>query len=232
MSELVSSIKKIMHQYPDIVTWSVAAVIVLLAILLHYKWLKEWYCEWRLNRTLKNAGVAALHNVAIPDGMEGNIFIEHLILTAENIYLLAVKKYRGLIFAAEKIDLWTQVIGNKSYKFDNPLHQLDNDVPALNVLCKQTKIQPRVLFIHGSEFPKGKPEHIVSEAEVKQWGSDNTSVSSALQQDWDRLVSLAQKSDLLQGKGDVIDAHSSGRWLSLLVFVLLLFFWLGWRLLN
>ncbi len=233
MTELLAKLENFISQNPDIVTWSVAGCIILFTLLMHRKWFKDVRAERKLNNSLKKAGIESLHNVSIPDGMEGNIFIEHLILTAQGIYLVVVKRFRGVIFAAEKIDLWTQVVGNKSYKFENPLHQLEEDIPLLNALCKYSKVEPRVLFIPGSEFPKGKPEHIISVDELKRWRSEkSTEPATSLLEDWNRLKSLAQKSELIDDTGMMLDEDkSSAHVFSLLLMGILLASWLGWRLL-
>ncbi len=217
---------------PSFVTWLVAGLILVLGLFLQIVWIKECIGEWKLNNLLKNIGAESLHNVSITDGMDGKIFIEHLILTPDNILLLAVKKFRGLIFAAEKIDLWTQVVGNKSYKFENPLHQLENDVIVLNAKIENTKVVGKVLFINGSDFPKGKPEDVITISDIKDWTKEyaNLEIPEALLSDWNQLTALAVSNDL--DKGILInDDKSSGLNLfSLVMIIAFISLWLVWRL--
>ena len=217
---------------PSFVTWLVAGLILVLGLFLQIVWIKECIGEWKLNNLLKNIGAESLHNVSITDGMDGKIFIEHLILTPDNILLLAVKKFRGLIFAAEKIDLWTQVVGNKSYKFENPLHQLENDVIVLNAKIENTKVVGKVLFINGSDFPKGKPEDVITISDIKDWTKEyaNSEIPEALLSDWNQLTALAVSNDL--DKGILInDDKSSGLNLfSLVMIIVFISLWLVWRL--
>lgn len=231
MSELFLIINDFSTNYPAVVTWGIAVLIIILGLFLQMAWLKEYVCEWQLNKLLKSIGSESLHNVTIPDGMDGNIFVEYLILTPKNILLLGVKKYRGLIFAADKIDLWTQVIGNKSYKFDNPLRQLENDVVALNSIVEHSKIAGKVLFIKGSEFPKGKPDNVITISDVKNLQEEHTSdIPKALNEDWRKLVELSVDNNL--EKGILIDeSNSSGlNIFSLMSTVVGLSLWLVWRL--
>ncbi len=217
---------------PTLMTWLVAGLILILGLFLQSIWIKEYIREWKLNSLLKNVGAESLHNVSITDGMDGKIFIEHLILTPDNILLLAVKKFRGLIFAAEKIDLWTQVIGKKSYKFENPLHQIENDILALNAKIENTKILGKVLFISGSEFPKGKPEDVIAISDIKGWSKEyaNVEISGALLNDWNQLTALAV-SDALD-KGVFIDKDKSSglNFFSLVMIIISVSLWLVWRL--
>ncbi len=234
MSELLSIIQEFNTNNPDLVTWGVAIIIVILGMLSQAFWIKECFCEYKLNRCLKNVGSVSLHNITIADSIDGKIFIENLILLPDKILLLGVKKFRGLIFAAEKIDLWTQVVGNKSYKFENPLRQLESVVLVLNSKIKNTKIEEKVLFINGSEFPKGKPEKIISLDELAKiecrYAYEN--ISSALREDWERLNGMIIERDYNKNKAVFVDEENvSGlNVFSLLVFITILATWLVWRL--
>ena len=231
MSEPFLIIRVFSENNPDLVTWGVAGIILLFGLLLQITEIKEYIAEWKLTHLLINAGSDVLHNVTIPDGMDGNIFIEYLILTPKKIILLGVKKYRGLIFAASKIDLWTQVIGNKSYKFNNPLLQLENDALALRSKIENITIEEKVLFIKGSEFPKGKPDNVISVDDVVKWKQEGVGdIPIILTAAWDELASLATSND--HARGVLIDKdHSSGvNIFHLVVFVVVLSLWLTWRL--
>ncbi len=234
MSELLSIIQEFNANNPSLVTWGVAIIIVILGMLSQAFWIKECFCEYKLNRRLKNVGSVSLHNITMADSIDGKIFIENLILLPDKILLLGVKKFRGLIFAAEKIDLWTQVVGNKSYKFENPLRQLESVVLILNSKIKNTKIEEKVLFINGSEFPKGKPEKIVSLDELAKikcrYAYEN--ISSALREDWEILNGMIIERDYNKNKAVFVDEENiSGlNVFSLLVFTTILASWLVWRL--
>lgn len=234
MTEVLLIIKDFAVNNPDLVTWIVAGLIIVLGILFQGFWIKEYICEWQLNHLLKNISSESLHNITIPDGMDDNIFVEHLILTPKKILLLGVKKYRGLIFAADKIDLWTQVIGNKSYKFENPLRQLESDALALNSKIKNTKIEEKVLFINGSEFPKGKPDNVVEISDIKEWRKNfsNEDVSEVVRADWKELVDISASNDLAKNNGVLIDEDDSSglNMFSLMIVITTLAAWLVWRL--
>ena len=232
MSELFLIIKNFTINNPDLVTWSVVGLILILAVVSQSVWIKECISEWKLNGFIKNIGLESLHNVTIPDGMDGSIFIEYLILTPRKILLLGVKKYRGLIFAADEIDLWTQVIGKKSYKFSNPLRQLENDAIALNSKIENSKIEVKVLFINGSDFPKGKPDNVVSMMDAKELSKSYAAgdVPEALDADWKQLLELAVSNDMSKGVLIDEDNESGLNLFNLTIVVTTLLFWLAWRL--
>lgn len=232
MSEILLIIKNFILYYPDLITWGVAGVLVLLVFTTQKEWIDEYVSEWKLNRLLKNIGHSSLHNVVISDDLDGQIFIENLILTKNKILLLGVKKYRGLIFAADKIDYWTQVIDNKSYKFENPLRQLESDALTLNSKIESSKVEEKVLFIKGSEFPKGKPENVIVISELKKLNENYNSddISEGLRTDWKHLLELATNNVL--EKGVLIDQNGSSglKMFSLITLLTAILFWLFWRL--
>ena len=138
-----------------------------------------------------------------------------------------------MIFAADKIDLWTQVIGNKSYKFENPLRQLESDVLALNSKIENTKIEEKVLFINGSEFPKGKPDNVVSISDIKEWRKNfsEEDISEAVRADWKQLADISASNNLTKDNVLVDEEDTSGLdMFSLLSVITALAAWLVWRL--
>ena len=234
MSEQLLMMKTFILEHPTLVTWSGVALLILLSIFLQREKIKEAISEWNLQRLLKNIGKESMHDIVIPDDIDGDIFVEHLILLPHEIFILGVKNYRGLIFAAEKIDLWTQVIGNKSYKFENPLHQLEANVIALNSKIEKSKIGKKVLFINASEFPKGKPENIVSVEDIKQWDRKHIIeyVPVALQKDWATLSALALNNELGKEQDVLLDGESNlgARMFSLFSLIVVISLWLFLRL--
>ena len=198
MSELVTYIDNLITTYPTLVTWSGVALILLTCLLTQKTFISEFLNEYKLNRLINSLGRESMHNITIPDGMDGKIYVEHLILTAEGILLLRVMRFRGTIFAADSIDYWTQVIGKKSYKFENPLHQLETDVQSLSAYVEIAKIQSKVLFINGSSFPKGKPDSVISVKDIRELAREYVAgeIPDAIRTDWKRLQDLASGDDL------------------------------------
>lgn len=234
MLEVFQISKTFVINNPNLVTWGVVVIFLVFGMLFQKAWINEYLSEKKLNKLLKNLGCESLHNVIIPDGVDGNVFIEHLVLTPHEILLIGVKRYRGLIFAADKIDLWTQVVGQKSYKFENPLHQLENDVSALSAYLEKSKIHSKVLFINGSEFPKGKPDDIVSVLDLKtlQQKYAEKEVPEALMADWKRLVELSSKNEMSRGEGILLDKQNTSglNAIALMGTAAVVMFWLAWRL--
>jgi len=147
-----------------------------------------------------------MKNVVIPDAVEGSSFIDWLVLTPRGILIISQKPYKGMIFGAENISHWTQVVDRRSYTFDNPLRQLEVDLVTIKSLIPNVPVKGYVVFDRDSFFPKGKPKIVLTLNEIKQ----NISVfregviSNELLEAWDKLSSqLKPGSNSEQNFGDM-----------------------------
>ena len=130
---------------------------IILVFLVNRKQLQHRLREWRIQRCLQQIGCDQIRNLVCPDGLDGNYTIDRLALVQDAILLIAYKPYGGNIYCAERIAEWTQVIGQKSFKFENPLFELDNQLTALKSLAGGAPLQGFLFFNHSAEFPKGHP---------------------------------------------------------------------------
>ena len=144
----------------------VGAAILLTA--LFYKRIKLWFAEYKLNHTIKKLGHDSLRDVVLECDVDGSVFIENIILTPDGIFVMALGHYKGVVFAAENIDLWTQIIGNRSYKFQNPLTKIEHESAAIQAHIPKQKIKNFVIYGAGVSFPKGKPENLYSIIQAKE----------------------------------------------------------------
>jgi len=73
--------------------------------------IKQFIHNWRTQRCLNNLGLDQMNNLSCPDGLDGFFKIDRLILLDHSILIINYKKYPGKIFGSEKIDDWTQMLG-------------------------------------------------------------------------------------------------------------------------
>lgn len=114
-----------------------------------------------IEHTIKSESKSYIKDVVIPDGIYGYHFIDYLILLTDKILILGVEPAEGYIFGAENLEQWTQVVNNKSLRFDNPLHKNVQYVQTLETLVAGIPLMGRVVFTSKSSFPKGKPAGVV-----------------------------------------------------------------------
>jgi hypothetical protein len=123
--------------------------------------LSTYLLNQKTQRCLNHLGLDQLTNVKCPDGLGHEFTIDRLILRRNGISILMYKKYPGKIYCAEHIDEWTQMLGQKSYAFKNPLFELHFQIKALQACIPGIDIDGYLFFDHNAEFPKGHPQQVI-----------------------------------------------------------------------
>lgn len=192
MEELIASIDSL--QLVPVVTLLVPVFLIMVGVAVVWQPLRRIRAYRRLQKLIRGLGAQWLRDVYVPGGIDGNIYIEYLLLMPNRLLLLHVKPYYGNIFAGEQIEYWTQVIGHHSFKFMNPLHQLQTTLGELrSVIQPRTELEGRVLFTAGSRFPKGKPDTVLKLEELRTMAVASSSApAEALNTVWQGLVAAAR----------------------------------------
>jgi hypothetical protein len=105
-------------------------------------------------------GLDRLHDVMIPDGLGGQIQLDYVVLTPRGLVVVDVRDYRGTIFAGEAIERWTQIIGRRSFHFENPLFLNRARMMAVKSLAGDVPVFDLVAFTRDAQFPKGTPPQV------------------------------------------------------------------------
>lgn len=129
-----------------------------------------------------------MHDVLIPDGVGGNIYIAHLLLMPDQIAVFNEKLFAGKIFGGANVDQWTQSVRQRSFRFSNPLVELQSQIVAVNALLGQPYAKGYLVFSNESDFPWGKPENVYLRSELAEvFASDKRQVQDAARQAWSML---------------------------------------------
>lgn len=74
--------------------------------------------------------------------------IDHIVISKYGLFVIEMKNYYGKIYGDEFRNMWSQYIGKKNYKFNNPIHQNYGHVKALEDLLElsSNKFIPIVCF--------------------------------------------------------------------------------------
>jgi len=123
---------------------------------LQHRWL-DLKTRWRLGR-LGHGQLSKLH---CPDGLGYHFVIDRIILRHDGITLLRQLNYSGKIFCADDIDDWTQMLGRKSYRFKNPIYELECQVKAVADCLPGVDVDGYLFFDHQASFPKGHPDRVI-----------------------------------------------------------------------
>lgn len=158
--EVTESMRQINLQ-SELIAIGIVVVALLLILYLNRHKLQIRFREWRTRRALNRIGNEQIRNFVCPDGLDGHYSIQRLALTPDAILLINYKPYVGNIYCAERISEWTQVVGQKSFKFTNPLFELENQMTALKLAVGGVPLRGYLLFSHSAVFPKGHPDSVL-----------------------------------------------------------------------
>lgn len=212
-------------------TWGVPLFLLAVALWLAAPALGRYRAERRLRRRLRRAGAGMLESVVLPDGLEGEVFIDYLLLTPRSIDVLMVQRYRGAIFAAEGMDNWSQVVGARTWRFANPLPELERNVMAVLQVAGKVPVEGHLVVSGEARFPKGQPAAVRGIETFAPAGGE--AVPTPLRQAWQALRQAARPLDrqerrLWQESSRPADGVRDG--LLALILAALAAAWLIWRL--
>lgn len=133
----------------------------------------------------------SMHEVFVPDGVGGDIYIDHLLLMPDQIVVFNEKPYSGKIFGDANVDQWTQSVRQRSFRFVNPLVELQSQIMAINALAGERCANGYLVFSDDSEFPWGKPESVCLRKELTEVFKHNQhSIHSTFDGAWAKLRQL------------------------------------------
>lgn len=166
-----------------------AIVIVLKRGAIRQSWLniKTRFC---LNRL----GFKQITGFMCPDGLGDHFIIDRLLMCPDSITVIVFMRYPGIIFCADNIDEWSQVLEGKSYKFKNPLVDLDHQVNAVSACIPGVPVNGYLFFDHQALFPKGYPERVIQLNTIPQSLKRNkhASVEAAVEFAWETIKKIKE----------------------------------------
>ena len=130
-------------------------ILLLLLIWLLYRFVKGRGSK--LEQVLRDIAYERVHDLVIPNGDDGEILIDQLLLTSQGLLVLELKDVDGAVFGSDKMEDWTVISAQRRYTFPNPQHGLYDRIAAVRQIVRQVPVAGRVLFLDGAEFSKGMP---------------------------------------------------------------------------
>jgi len=148
----------------QIPTWAYP-VVAGIAILALAVWAFLQFQAYRGRRAIDAAiaGVAyeMLKNVLVPNGNGGQIHINYLLLTQRGVLIADLLDLPGAVFGGDQMLEWAAIGKKRRYSFANPQHALYDRMAAVKLLTGEVPVEGRLIFTLRSNFPKGKPRHVV-----------------------------------------------------------------------
>jgi hypothetical protein len=182
---------------------ALTVLVIIMILIRNWRKLRHHWFEWSTRRCLNQIGIRQIKNFIYFDEIDGHFKIDRLVKLHDSILLIAFKPYSGNIYCADSIPEWTQVVGQKSFKFVNPLFELENQVTAMKNLIPNVPVRGVLFFDHCARFPKGHPEQVVNPDIIPDYFMRSLcpEPSTAIEKAWDMLIRLpgqANQAALLQ----------------------------------
>ena len=152
--------------WPFFVLFAILFVIKQACSLPQVKgWIGEKQVQWLGLKQLDKESYTVIHDLYIPrpDG-KGTTQLDHVVVSRFGIFVIETKNYDHWIFGSAKQKQWTQKIFKKSYKFQNPLHQNDLHLNALEKFLniEKSNFHSIVFFIGSCTFKTEMPSNVMN----------------------------------------------------------------------
>ena len=146
-----------------------------------------------------------INGLLIPNGDEGEIQIDHLLLTSKGLLILDMKDAVGTVFGSDKMQDWTVISKERRYTFPNPQAALYDRIAAVRHIVRQVPVAGRILFQDGADFTKGIPDLVSDlDALLSEFGEDDKVAAKvkveAFKPHWD----LVRKAALGAQVGEIV----------------------------
>lgn len=175
----------------------IGLILVVLAIIIYlgHSRIKHTWLNFQTRSRLNSLGLKQISNIQCPDGLGHYFTIDRLVMRQDGISLLLFKQYPGVIYCADDIDEWTQMLAGKSYRFKNPLVDLDYQVKAISACIPDVEVNGYLLFDHGAEFPKGHPDRVIHLDKIPEalQRDKQHKVQASVESAWEKLCALKSR---------------------------------------
>ena len=189
-------------------TWMIAggAIVVLLVVWLIYR---RRFAGDRLKRVLDDISYDRVDGILIPNGDEGEIQIDHLLLTSHGLLIVDIKDVSGTVFGSDKMEKWTVISKKHRFTFSNPQPALYDRIAAVRHIVRQVPVEGRLVFLDDAEFTKGVPQFVAGLDELHaEFGEPDKAAGKfkieAFKPHWDliRKAALSSQVDEKYGSRD------------------------------
>jgi ABC-type nickel/cobalt efflux system permease component RcnA len=183
---------------------AVAALLVIGVGFFIWKQLRQSHHQRHAQKLIESLDVKQLRNLVFPDGVDGLVFIDYLLLSPKGFVVLDLEHVEGHLFGGKSVDQWSQVTNNKTYKFNNPLYANQTKCQALSWNIQQQatakhnrewEVRGWIAFTNAGNFPKGIPAQVsmvdTLKTSLNEFINSDQPISDELNKTWEALHSLS-----------------------------------------
>ncbi|VAW75903.1 hypothetical protein MNBD_GAMMA12-662 [hydrothermal vent metagenome] len=178
-----------------ILFWAIIVTVVVAAAVTYFLKTSSSKSGDRkaLSKKISESVTEIISAVSLHDEAEGEFHYDHICLTSTGILVVDVKDFRGLLFGGANTDQWTQVLGSRSYKFENPLYHNREKVQTVKALIdEEIPVFGCVVFTSAGAFPKDQPKGVYTHNkfdEEFEYSKHSDNVSAQFTKVWQVLTS-------------------------------------------
>ena len=175
-------------------TWLIPLAVIVVAGL--WIWYRRRVGGNRLRKVLSEISHDRIDGLLIPNGDDGEIEIDHLLLTSQGLLIVDIKEAVGTVFGSDKMMEWTVIGDERRYTFPNPQTALYDRIAAVRHIVRQVPVAGRILFLDGADFTKGVPGMVSNLDELlEEFGESDKAVAKvkvdAFKPHWDLIRKAA-----------------------------------------
>lgn len=147
---------------------------------------------------LNSIAFERIQGLVIPKADEGEIQIDHLILTAQGLLIIDIKDVEGAVFGGDKMQDWTVIGANSRFTFSNPQPALYDRIAAVRQIVRQVPVSGRIVFLEGATFSKGIPSLVCNLDELLgEFGDQDKAAAKvkieAFKPHWEQIQTLSDR---------------------------------------
>ncbi|MBT8130856.1 MAG: NERD domain-containing protein [Gammaproteobacteria bacterium] len=149
-----------------------------------------------LQKTIRSISQEYLEHIVVPDGLDGKIEIDYILLTARGLLVLDVKDVGGVVFSGAALDRWTVMDGAERFKISNPVGPSLSRIVAIKKLVPHIPVHGRIVFIQDADFRGDELPQVVTLEELReQFSASSTAAADrpidAFYSEWLKLREVA-----------------------------------------
>lgn len=120
----------------------------------------------KLVRIIRQISSEHKRHLVIPDGLDGHIELDYLLLTSHGLVVLDHREIHGTIFPGAQLDLWTVLQDNHRFSIQNPFVTMRHRLNAVRALVKDVPVSGIVVFPDAVTFGNEPPENVIKESDL------------------------------------------------------------------
>jgi len=173
--------------------------LVLIAVLLTWLGIRARKSHDRsLSHTLDTIAFGRLEDFVIPNADEGEIHVDHLVLTAQGLLIIDVKDVSGTVFGSDKMQDWTVISDDRRFTFANPQPALYDRIAAVSQIVRQVPVSGRIVFLDGASFTKGVPDLVATLDDLQEEFGETDKAAAKV-----KIEAFMPHWELIQDKADL-----------------------------